>query len=95
MYMAVQYAFVGIAQTWKDRNKGSIDDDNPNEEDMQSPVFLLEAKLFANEPEDINSANCFFVSASLIKAFLIKGILIILFISILFILFYYILNTFL
>ena len=58
MYMAVQYAFVGIAQTWKDRNKGSIDDDNPNEEDMQSPVFLLEAKLFANEPEDINSANC-------------------------------------
>ena len=58
MYMSVQYVFVGIAQMWKDRNKGSIDDDNPNEEDMQSPVFLLEAKLFANEPEDINSANC-------------------------------------
>ena len=57
-YLAMQYAFVGIVQTRKDRNKGSIDDDNPNEEDMQSPVFLLEAKLFANEPEDINSANC-------------------------------------
>ena len=55
-YMAVQYAFVGIVQTRKD--KVSIDNNNPHEEDGQTPVFLLEAKQFANEPEDINPVSC-------------------------------------
>jgi len=43
MYMAVQYAFVGIAQTWKAKDKVSIDNNNPHEEDGKTPVFLLEA----------------------------------------------------
>ena len=43
MYMAVQYAFVGIAQTRKAKDKVSIDNNNPHEEDGQAPVFLLEA----------------------------------------------------
>ena len=40
-YMAVQYAFVGIAQTRKTKDKVSIDDSNPHEEDGQASVFLL------------------------------------------------------
>ena len=43
MYMAVQYAFVGIAQTWKAKDKVSIDSNNPHEEDVQTPYLLLEA----------------------------------------------------
>jgi len=58
MYMAVQYAFVGIAQTRKNKDKVSIDNNNSHEEDVQTPVFLLEAKPFANEPEDINPVGC-------------------------------------
>lgn len=58
MYMAVQYAFVGIAQTRKAKDKVSIDNNNPREEDGQTPVFLLEAKPFSNEPEDINPVGC-------------------------------------
>ena len=54
MYMAVQYAFVGIVQTRKAKDKVSIGNNNPHEEDGQTPVFLLEAKPFSNEPEDIN-----------------------------------------
>ena len=54
MYMAVQYAFVGIVQTRKAKDKVSIDNNNPHEEYGQTPVFLLEAKPFSNEPEDIN-----------------------------------------
>ena len=57
MYMAVQYAFVGIAQTRKTKDKASINN-NSHEEDGQTPVFLLEAKSFANEPEDINLVGC-------------------------------------
>ena len=57
MYMAVQYAFVGIAQTRKTKDKASINY-NSHEEDGQTPVFLLEAKSFANEPEDINPVGC-------------------------------------
>ena len=53
-YMAMQYAFVGIAQTRKARNKVSTDDTYTNEKDGQIPIFLLEAKNFANEPEDIS-----------------------------------------
>ena len=53
-YMAVQYAFVGIAQTSKSKSKVTIDNSNPHKEDAQTPVFLLEAKQFANEPKDIS-----------------------------------------
>ena len=58
MYMAVQYAFVGMAQTRKTKDKVTMENSNPHAEDGQTPVFLLEAKSFANEPENINSANC-------------------------------------
>ena len=43
MYMAMQYAFVGIVQTRKAKDKVSIDSNNPHEEDGQTTVFLLEA----------------------------------------------------
>ena len=43
MYMAVQYAFVGIAQTRKAKSKAPINVENPHEEDGQAHVFLLEA----------------------------------------------------
>ena len=43
MYMAMQYAFVGIAQTRKTKNKVTIENSNSHEEDGQTPVFLLEA----------------------------------------------------
>lgn len=58
IYLAIQYAIAGIVQTRKTKNKVSIDSNNPHAEDGQTPVFLLEAKSFANEPENINSANC-------------------------------------
>ena len=58
IYMAVQYAFVGIAQARKGKNKVSIDNCNRHEEDGQTSVYLLEAKSFANEPEDINPVGC-------------------------------------
>ncbi len=58
MYMAVQYAFVGIAQTRKTKDKVTMENSNPHEEDVQAPVFLLEAKQFANEPGDINPVGC-------------------------------------
>ena len=58
MYMAVQYAFVGIAQTRKAKDKVTMENSNPHAEDGQTPVFLLEAKSFANEPEDINPVGC-------------------------------------
>ena len=43
MYMAVQYAFVGMVQTRKAKDKVSIDNSNSHEEEGQTPVFLLEA----------------------------------------------------
>ena len=55
MYMAVQYAFVGIAQTRKTKDKVSIDDSNPHEEDGQTPVFLLEAMPIINKSENIDT----------------------------------------
>ena len=58
MYMAVQYAFVGIAQTRKDKDKASIDNSNSHEEDGQTPIFLMEAKQFTNEPKDIYPVGC-------------------------------------
>ena len=43
MYMAVQYAFVGIAQTRKAKINATTDNNNSHEEDGKTPVFLLEA----------------------------------------------------
>jgi hypothetical protein len=42
MYMAVQYAFAGIAQTRKAKINATTDNNNPHEEDVQTPIFLLE-----------------------------------------------------
>ena len=55
MYMAVQYAFVGIAQTRKNQSKASINVETPKEEDGRAPVFLLEAMPVYNEPESIDT----------------------------------------
>jgi len=55
MYMAVQYAFVGIAQTRKTKDKASINNNNSHEEDVQTPVFLLEATPVYNESEIIDT----------------------------------------
>ncbi|WP_144007257.1 MULTISPECIES: hypothetical protein [unclassified Prevotella] len=43
MYMAVQYAFVGMVQTRKNKDKVTMENSNPHEDDGQAPVFLLEA----------------------------------------------------
>jgi hypothetical protein len=53
MYLAVQYAFVGIAQTRKVKSKATTDGSNPHKEDVQTPVFLLEAKSNVAEPNAI------------------------------------------
>ena len=42
-YMAVQYAFVGMVQTRKTKDKVTMENSNPHEDDGQAPVFLLEA----------------------------------------------------
>lgn len=55
MYMAVQYAFVGIAQTRKAKDRVSIDNSNSHEEDGQTPVFLLAAMPIINESENIDT----------------------------------------
>ena len=43
MYMAVQYAFVGIALTWKNKTHACNNQTATNESTAQKPVFLLEA----------------------------------------------------
>jgi len=48
MYMAVQYAFVGIAQTRKAKDRVTINNSNPHEE-RQAPFLLLEAKSIVTE----------------------------------------------
>ena len=55
IYMAVQYAVVGIAQTRKTKDKASINNNNSHEEDVQAPVFLLEAMPIINESENIDT----------------------------------------
>lgn len=57
MYMAVQYAFVGIAQTRKAKDKVTIDNSNAHEEDGQTPVFLLEAMPMVAE-SNVNESVC-------------------------------------
>ena len=43
MYMAVQYAFVGIPQTWRTKTHACNNQTATNESTAQMPVFLLEA----------------------------------------------------
>ena len=60
MYLAVQYAFVGIAQTRKTNKKVSMDDNNPHEESSHTSILLLEAKSIAAESnviEDVCDAE--------------------------------------
>ena len=56
-YMAVQYAFVGIAQTRKAKDKVTMENSNPHEEDGQAPVFLLEAMPIVAE-SNVNESVC-------------------------------------
>ena len=58
MYMAVQYAFVGIAQTRKTKDKVTMENSNPHEEDVQAPVFLLEAMPMVAESNE-NESVCY------------------------------------
>ena len=55
MYMAVQYAFVGIAQTWKNKTHACNNQTATNESTAQKPVFLLEAMPVYNESESIDT----------------------------------------
>ena len=55
IFLAVQYAFVGITQMWRVKDKVSINNNNPHEEDGKTPVFLLEAMPFINESETIDT----------------------------------------
>ena len=55
MYMAVQYAFLGMVQTRKTKDKVTMENSNPHEEDGQTPVFLLEATPIINKSENIDT----------------------------------------
>ena len=57
MYMAVQYAFVGIAQTRKAKDKVTMENSNPHEDDGQAPVFLLESMPMVAE-SNVNESVC-------------------------------------
>ena len=55
MYMAVQYAFVGIALTWKNKTHACNNQTATNESTAQKPVFLLEAMPVYNESDSIDT----------------------------------------
>ena len=57
MYMAVQYAFVGIAQTWKIKTHACNNQTATNESTAQKPVFLLEAMPIVAE-SNVNESVC-------------------------------------
>ena len=57
MYMAVQYAFVGIAQTRKTKTHACNNQTATNESTAQNPVFLLEAKSIVAE-SNVNENVC-------------------------------------
>ena len=57
MYMAVQYAFVGIAQTWKTKTHSCNNQTATNESTAQKPVFLLEAMPIVAE-SNVNESIC-------------------------------------
>jgi len=56
-YMAVQYAFVGIAQTRKTKTHACNNQTATNESTAQNPVFLLEAKSIVAE-SNVNENVC-------------------------------------
>ena len=55
MYMALQYAFVGIAQTRKNKTHACNNQTATNESTAQKPVFLLEAKPMVAESNGTES----------------------------------------
>ena len=55
MYMAVQYAFVGMAQTRKTKTHACDNQTATNETTAQKPVFLLEAKSIIAESNGTES----------------------------------------
>ena len=57
MYMAVQYAFVGIALTWKNKTHACNNQTATNESTAQKPVFLLEAMPMVAE-SNVNESVC-------------------------------------
>ena len=57
MYLAVQYAFVGIAQTRKTKTHACNNQTATNESTAQNPVFLLEAKSIVAE-SNVNENVC-------------------------------------
>ena len=57
MYMAVQYAFVGIAQTWKTKTHACNNQTATDESTAQKPVFLLEAMPMVAE-SNVNESVC-------------------------------------
>ena len=57
MYMAVQYAFVGIALTRKDKTHACNNQTATNESTAQKPVFLLEAMPIVAE-SNVNESIC-------------------------------------
>ena len=56
-YMAVQYAFVGIAQTRKNKTHACNNQTATNESTAQKPVFLLEAMPMVAE-SNVNESVC-------------------------------------
>lgn len=57
MYMAVQYAFVGIALTRKDKTQACNNQTATNESTAQKSVFLLEAMPVYNKSESIDTIS--------------------------------------
>ena len=57
MYMAVQYAFVGIAQTWKTKTHACNNQTATDESTAQKPVSLLEAMPMVAE-SNVNESVC-------------------------------------
>ena len=57
MYLAVQYAFVGIAQTRKNKTHACNNQTATNESTAQKPVFLLEAMPIVAE-SNVNESVC-------------------------------------
>ena len=55
MYMAVQYAFVGIVQTRKTKTHACNNQTATNESTAQKPVFLLKAMPVYNESESTDT----------------------------------------
>ena len=55
IFLAVQYAFVGIAQTRKTKTNACKNQTATNDSTAQKPILLLTAKHVVNEPENIDT----------------------------------------